>query len=302
MTEPPGDRRHRAGRRSASAASGRLAGKVAFVTGGGSGVGRAGAQRFAAEGAWVAVAEIDPERGRRIADGIVASGQEATFIPLDVRDAGSVEAAVEATITRYGPLDVVFHNAMDVALVNDHDRMVVDLPEDTWDAIIRVVLYGTYHVLKHAGDAMRRAGRGGSIVLTSTVDALVAQPGFDAYTAAKGGVNALTRSVAAGLAPHRIRVNALAPSFVSSESQLGWLSDPEAARVIGAMHLLGIPTPEDVAAAALYLASDEAAMVTGVILPVDSGYLAVKGGPAVTAAIQGPSAAAPVRRPGCSSG
>lgn len=269
------------------APGGFLAGRVAFVTGAGSGVGRAGAQRFAAEGARVAVAELDPERGRRIADGIVAAGGDAVFVPLDVRDSASVKAAVDMTLARFGRLDIVFHNAMDVPLVNDHDRMAVDLPEETWDAIVRVVLYGTFHVVKHAGAAMRAAGRGGSIVLTSTVDALVAQPGFDAYTAAKGGVNALTRSLAAGLAPARIRVNALAPSFVSSESQMAWLADPDAARVIESMHLLGIPTPEDVAAAALFLASDEAAMITGVILPVDSGYLAVKGSPDVTAAIQG---------------
>jgi NAD(P)-dependent dehydrogenase (short-subunit alcohol dehydrogenase family) len=266
---------------------------VAFVTGAGSGVGRAGAQRFAAEGARVAVAEIDGQRGRRIAGGIVEAGGDAAWIAVDVRDSASVRAAVDETIARFGGLDVVFHNAMNVPLVNDHDRMAVDLPEETWDEIVRVVLYGTFHVVKHAGAALRAAGRGGSIVLTSTVDALVAQPGFDGYTAAKGGVNALTRSLAAGLAPHRIRVNALAPSFVSSESQMGWLADPAAARVIGSMHLLGIPTPEDVAAAALYLASDEAAMVTGIILPVDSGYLAVKGSPDVTAAIQGHPAPGP---------
>ncbi len=140
--------------------------------------------------------------------------------------------------------------------------MAVDLPEETWHEILRVVLDGTFHVVKHAGAAMRAGGRGGSIVLTSTVDALVAQPGFDAYTAAKGGVNALTRSLAAGLAPHRIRVNALAPSFVSSESQLAWLADPATARVIASM-TSGIPTPEDVAAAALFLASDESAAIRG---------------------------------------
>ncbi len=266
---------------------GRLAGAVALVTGAGSGIGRAGAQRFTAEGARVAVADIDEARGRRIAEGIAAGGGEAAFVRVDVRDSASVKAAVDATIARFGGLDVVFHNAMNVPFVNDHDRMAVDLPEETWHEILRVVLDGTFHVVKHAGAAMRAGGRGGSIVLTSTVDALVAQPGFDAYTAAKGGVNALTRSLAAGLAPHRIRVNALAPSFVSSESQLAWLADPAAARVIASMHLLAIPTPEDVAAAALFLASDESAAITGVILPVDAGYLAVKGSLAVAAAIQG---------------
>jgi NAD(P)-dependent dehydrogenase (short-subunit alcohol dehydrogenase family) len=150
----------------------------------------------------------------------------------------------------------------------------------------RMALTGAFLCAKYAAIAMR-ARRRGSIVLTATVDALIGQADLDAYTAAKGGVVAMTRSMAAGLARDGIRVNTLCPGFVATESQMAWLGDETARRSVEQLHLLPLPTPEDIAPFALFLASDEARCVTGGIFPVDAGYSAFKGGPNVMSAIKG---------------
>jgi NAD(P)-dependent dehydrogenase (short-subunit alcohol dehydrogenase family) len=263
-----------------------LEGKVAVVTGAGSGIGRAGAQLFAEEGARVVVADLRHVQGQAVADEIVETGGEAIAIEVDVRDRESVASLVSSTVERYGRIDALFHNAMDVALVNEHDRAAIDLDESTWDAIIGLVLTGTFLCTKYVGRQMREQGSG-SIVLTATVDALIAQPGFDAYTAAKGGVVAMTRSVAAALAPHRVRVNAIAPGFVDTEPQQAWLEQPGKREAIERLHLLGIAQPRDIAQAALFLASDRSRMMTGGVYPVDGGYTAFKGGVDIAAAVQG---------------
>jgi NAD(P)-dependent dehydrogenase (short-subunit alcohol dehydrogenase family) len=193
---------------------------------------------------------------------------------------------VDAAVHRWGRLDVLYHNAIDVAFVNREDRCIVDLPERVWDAMQRIALTGAFLCAKYAAIAMR-AHRAGSIVLTATVDALIGQADLDAYTAAKGGVVAMTRSMAAGLARDGIRVNTLCPGFVASEGQKAWLDDEKARRAIEQMHLLPVPTPEDIAPFALFLASDEARCVTGGVFPVDAGYSAFKGGASVMEAIQG---------------
>jgi NAD(P)-dependent dehydrogenase (short-subunit alcohol dehydrogenase family) len=141
--------------------------------------------------------------------------------------------------------------------------------------MIDLVLTGTFRVVKYAGRQMLTQGSG-SIILSSTVDALVGCAGLDSYTAAKGGVTALTRSLAAGLAPDGIRVNAIAPSFVSTEPQKVWLEDDASRATIEQLHLLEIPTPEEIAPLVVYLASDESRRMTGTVIPLDSGYMAFK--------------------------
>jgi NAD(P)-dependent dehydrogenase (short-subunit alcohol dehydrogenase family) len=149
------------------------------------------------------------------------------------------------------------------------------MPEAVWDRMIAIHLTGAFLMCKYVGRAMIDNGAG-SIILTATTDALIGVAGLDAYTAAKGGVVAMTRSLAAGLAPDGIRVNAIAPSFVATESQMEWMADPDRARALDPLHLLPIATPEQIAPFAVYLASDEAAVVTGGIYPIDSGYMAFK--------------------------
>jgi NAD(P)-dependent dehydrogenase (short-subunit alcohol dehydrogenase family) len=256
-------------------APGRLSGKVAVVTGGASGMGRAGATLMAAEGARVVVADLDVGRAREVVRAITGDGGEAHAVRVDVRDEASVRGMVQQAVGRFGRVDVLYHNAVDTTFVNQEDRRLTELPEATWRRMIDLVLTGTFHCCKYVGQQML-AQRSGSIILTATVDALIGCPGLDAYTAAKGGVVALTRSFAAGMAKEGVRVNAICPGFVATEPQLAWLDDPAARAAMGAIHLLPVARPEQIAPFAVYLASDEAAVVTGGIFPIDSGYMAFK--------------------------
>lgn len=253
----------------------RLRNKVALVTGGASGIGRAGSVAMAREGAKIVVADIDAARAAAVAREIEAGGGEALAVAVDVRDTASVQAMVAATIERFGSIDVLFHNAVSVPLVNKHDRRITELPEETWDAIIGLVLTGTFLTAKYVGRQML-AQRSGSMILTATVDALVGQAGLDAYTAAKGGVVSMTRSMAAGLSPQGVRVNAICPGFVSTPHQSVFLDDEKGRAEIESLHLMGIMDPMEVAAFAVFLASDEARSMTGGIHVVDSGYTAFK--------------------------
>jgi len=164
----------------------RLKGKVALVTGGASGIGRAGSLSMAREGAKIVVADIDAERANAVAADIEASGCEALGVRVEVRDSASVQAMVAASIERFGRIDVLFHNAVSVPLVNKHDRRITELPEETRNAIVGLVLTGTFLTSKYVAQKMLQQ-RPGSIILTATVDALIGQAGIDAYTAARGG-------------------------------------------------------------------------------------------------------------------
>ena len=253
----------------------RVDGKVAVVTGGGSGMGRAGAILLAQEGAKVVVADINESAGSRVAQLIVDAGGDAICVPTDVRSVESAQALVKETLENYGRVDVLYHNAVDVRFVNEQDRRLTELPEETWDRMIELVLTGTYRCCRYIGQQMIKQ-QSGSIILTATVDALVGCAGLDAYTAAKGGVVSMTRSFAAGMAKEGVRVNSICPGFVATESQLEWLRKPGAQQSMNSLHLLPIATPEQIAPFVVYLASDESAVVTGAVFPIDSGYLAFK--------------------------
>jgi NAD(P)-dependent dehydrogenase (short-subunit alcohol dehydrogenase family) len=252
--------------------AGRLENKVALVVGGGSGMGRAGAQAMAAEGARVVVSDISLESAEAVASGI---GDAAAAMRVDVTSPELVEQLVAGTVERFGRIDALYHCAAAVQLVNTQDKRLTELEDDIWSRVIDIHLTGTFHVLKYVGRQMIAQGAG-SMIVSSTVDALVGCAGLDSYTAAKGGVTSLVRSFAAGIGPDGVRVNAIAPSFVSTESQLVWLEDPQAQATIQSLHILPVPTPEQIAPFVVYLASDESVAVTGTVFPIDAGYMAFK--------------------------
>jgi len=254
----------------------RLQGKSAIVIGSGSGMGRATAEMFAREGARVVVtAHSNRKGGEEAVHRIREAGGEAIFVQVDVADSASVQHLIEEAVSRYGGIDVLFNNAAPMRLLQEHDRPVVELPEDVWDRMIDVVAKGTYLCAKYAIPHMI-AGGGGSIINNGSVDALVAAVGYDAYTAAKGSVVSLTRSMAGGYARHGIRVNCISPGVVATEVAQDVVGDPDVRRQVEALHMLGMGRSEDVAFLAVYLASDESRWMTGSNLVLDGGYTALK--------------------------
>jgi NAD(P)-dependent dehydrogenase (short-subunit alcohol dehydrogenase family) len=250
----------------------RLDGKVALVVGGGSGMGRAGAAAMAAEGAKVVVSDISLERAEAV---VTSIGESAVAMHVDVASAELVERLVAQTVDHFGRIDALYHCAADVHFVNTQDKRLTELADDVWQRMIDLHLTGTFYVLKHVGRQMISQGSG-SIIVSSTVDALVGCAGLDSYTAAKGGVTSLVRSFAAGVGRDGVRVNAIAPSFVSTEPQRVWLDDDAARSTIQKLLILPVPTPEQIAPFVVYLASDESAAVTGAVFPIDAGYTAFK--------------------------
>ena len=249
----------------------RLAGKVAFITGGGRGIGRATAERFAEEGAKVIIAEIDVKRGEAAAQSARARGKnfggDAHFVHCDVRERTSVEAAIAETVERFGGLHILHNNAGGSTL---QDGPVTEAPEEEFWRVIKLDLFGTFLCSKLGIPAMIKSG-GGSIINMSSIVALKALPGRDCYTAAKGAIAALTRSMAVEYASYKIRVNAIAPGVVLTERVKKLLQGSKDIEKLAATHLLGLGLPSHMADTAVYLASDESAITTGQILSVDSG-------------------------------
>jgi NAD(P)-dependent dehydrogenase (short-subunit alcohol dehydrogenase family) len=254
---------------------GRLENKVAVITGGSSGLGEASVRRFVEEGARVVIADFQDEPGQALAAEL---GAATAFVHADVTREDDVAAAVDAAVSSFGRLDVMFNNAGIVGAVGP----VGDTSLDAWEKTVAVLLRGVFLGMKHAARVMVPQ-RSGSIISTSSTAGILGGLGPHCYTACKHAVIGLTKSVASELGSDGIRVNAISPgSTVTAMTSAVITGDPTdteaAAKQIAAGSLLGIPgVPDDIALAAVYLASDEARNVTAHTLVVDAGQTTISG-------------------------
>ena len=246
--------------------------KVAIVVGAANGIGRATAHAFAAAGAAVACADVEEAGAKTTAAEIDRDGAQALPIRLDVTDGASCRAAVAATVERFGGLDVLMYGAAD----SDRAATVLEMDEAAWDRVIRVNLTGAFLMVKAAIPAMISRG-GGSVILIASQLGRVASPGRAAYCATKGGLIQLAKVLAADHAAQGIRANTISPGAIETRRMLRrWKDMDEARAMMGPKHLLGrLGRPDEIARAALYLASDASAFVTGSDLLIDGGYTAV---------------------------
>jgi NAD(P)-dependent dehydrogenase (short-subunit alcohol dehydrogenase family) len=250
----------------------RLAGERAIVTGSTAGIGRAIAVMFAAEGADVVVTGRDHERGAAVVDEITGAGGRATFVAADLVDEDACTTLVAHAAEQMGGLSVLVNNA---APTEAGDGAVGDVTTDAWERTLRVGLTAPMWLCRAAVPHLRAAGHG-SIVNISSRQAERASAGFAAYIAAKGGLNALTRSIAVDYAADRIRCNTISPGYVLNDRRDAEIGPERRARY-EAMHLTRLGVANDVAYAAVYLASKESAFVTGTNLQLDGGSSIARG-------------------------
>ena len=249
----------------------RFEGKIAVVTGAGSGFGEAVAAHFAREGARVVVADINEANGKRVAAAIAKEGGAARFVRADVSRSSDVQAMIAEATCGFGGLDVLVNNA------GFSHRMVPlwELPEEEYERVFATNVRGVYLGCKYAVPVLKERG-GGVIVNTASIGAVAPRPGVTAYNATKGAVITLTRGLAVEVAPFHIRVNAVNPvaaetGFMKTATGLDKLPDELRRQLVATIPLGRLTEPRDVAAAVLFLASDEAEFLTGVCLDVDGG-------------------------------
>lgn len=251
---------------------GRLAGEIILVTGSTSGIGRTMAEIFAAEGASVVVTGRTREAGKSVEAGIRSSGGDAVFVPLDITDEEQVRAAFDAAVARYGKLTGLVNNAAWVQGRHDFDGPITEITLEDWELILKVNLTGTFLSLKYGLRALARSG-GGSVVNISSAAGIVGVPGIDAYTASKGAIVSLTRSIAKYYARYNIRCNCLVVGFVASggPSIVALEADPGYASQLRHQHLGRVGRPEDVAYLAAQLLSPQSEWITATVIAVDGG-------------------------------
>jgi NAD(P)-dependent dehydrogenase (short-subunit alcohol dehydrogenase family) len=248
----------------------RLEGKVTIITGAGSGMGRVAAELFARQGSRVVVAEASEAAGEETVGLVRAAGGEASFVQVDVSKEDHCRRMVQHAAATFGHVDCLYNNA---GIMPEADHSVIDTEVDTWDRVMAVNLRGVYLGCKYAIPHMVERGTGSIINIASFVAILGCSVPQDAYTASKGAVLALTRSLAVQFAPHGVRTNAISPGPIETPLLMDWLLQDEAAKQL---RLARNPSgrfgkPEEIVNVAIYLASDESAWTNGANFVIDGG-------------------------------
>ena len=252
----------------------RLEGKVAIITGGGSGYGRGASELFAAEGAKVVVVDIADDVGREVVDAIKGAGGEATYVHADIADDAGAASMIADTVSAYGKVDVLYNNA---GILGTRGVPLGDFDDAVAEQLIRVNLMGTYYPCKHAVREMAGSG-GGAIITTASESAFQGNTGFSMYSATKAGVLAFTRVIAMEYAGQGIRANTVSPGAGRTPMHADLLGPDRESdlfeQVESMIPMQRAAEPIDIAKAALFLASDDSAYITGANLMVDGGWTA----------------------------
>lgn len=251
----------------------RLKDKVVVITGAGMGMGRAAATRFAAEGAKIVVFDLNADAAGETAAAVEAAGGQALVVTGDVSKEADVKRGLDEAVAKFGKLDVLYANAG--VLWKDRDRSVTETTEENWDIVQAINLKGPFFLTKHGIPHLQKNG-GGSIVLVGSISALA---GFsmaqDSYTCAKGALISLTKSLAVQFGPDNIRCNIIHPGMVDTPLQAPYLNADSKKSISEEIPMRRLGQPEDIANAALFLASDESSWMNGSEMVVDGGFYAM---------------------------
>jgi len=245
----------------------RLEGRVAMVTGAAAGIGKSTALALADEGADVAIADVQDTKAQAVAEAIEAKGRRALAIHCDVRDSAQVDAAVAQVVEQLGQLNILVNNA---AIISP--GLFWEITNGEWDRVIQTNLNSVFYCSRAAARVMIDQGKGGRIISMSSIHATLSEPSAGPYTAAKGGIEAFSRTMATELAPYKILVNCVAPGATYSELTTPMYTETVKRSLFERVPLKEIAQPEWISAGIVFLASDDARYMTGQVLTIDGGY------------------------------